>query len=174
MKISELLESSHTELQKFMITMWGRYLFLSYAYLPKSGGDLAELQNLIVKYDEASKTMPHLKLAIFAEEICNSPALSKSIVDEILHSCETTTMSDLVLYRAGTLHKDGWSSFSDSMIDKPFFYDEAGPLNKITLSKGSKIISTNGLADKHEVIVHNDNLADAKIDFVKDLDMDEY
>lgn len=175
MRFDELYESDqYTKLQKFMITMWGRYLFLEYTNYDntniKSG-----IEKAIDNYNNIEKT-DHMEAATYASKLANpeSGIFSKQLIDEILHSCETVINKELTLYRAGTLYDDGWSSFSDTEIKKPFFYDEVGKMQKIILPIGSKVIFTNGLADKHEIIVHNSELSKATVEIIKDLDMDEY
>ncbi len=177
MKIKELFESqSLGKIQKFVITMWGRYMFMHYNDYPRSGGlSEKDLMAQIDEYDQILKDQSHRDAAVFAEDLASDKSkFSKNLVDNILKSCESTLEKDTDFFRAGTLHNDGWSSFSSVYNPKPFFYDEVGTIKKIALPKGAKVIYTRGLADTNEVIIHNQELKKAKIEELDSVDMDDY
>jgi hypothetical protein len=162
MKLFEI--ANNNELQKFIITCWGKLLYLDYLSLPNGKNQinnpallktareyLAASEEELEDLDEWAAEGAKLKDGTYL--------LSRETVDALLHSCETPLDKELTLYRfqskLESFKQDSWISMTTA--DSGY----SGKRQKYVLPKGTKIIDTHGLADKSEFIVSTNVIINA-------------
>ena len=168
MKLKTLFETkiiNYSDLQKAMIMSWGRILYLGYKQLPIGKGNKSELLKEIKFYFKAIEDGDEDEILDFEEwfqEGCpvkengvRTFLLTKDLLDEIFQSCETEISEPLVVAKFGkrTSTAERWTSVTTDINTD--VYNRLGDKNVYTLPVGTKVIFTNDLADKDEIIINN-------------------
>jgi hypothetical protein len=156
-----LRESSYSKIQAFMITCWGRLLYLDYELLPH-GPDQSKTKEFLKVIDDWNNADQDEQegldewISEGGKQKDGTKLFSRETVDAVLHQAQHKALNDFDLYRfdhtPSKLRANSWIS----LTRKDTGYD--GERSVFHIKAGTPIIDAHGLADNDEVIMNTTDL----------------
>jgi len=151
-------------IQEFIITQWGRLLYLDWETLPTTGNtNKLKLIPHIQYFHDITTKEDEEAIEEFEEWVAegmyvnNYPLLTLQLFNEIMTSCQVPLENEIEVYRYSDDHilkPNKWISMTTIKDNSPY----SGKMIEYTLMPGILIIDAHGLADDNEIIINTNEL----------------